>query len=53
MIETYLNTIPMQSVEQVTGDVKNYWTVSHGKKDACQEEVIRQKKNQIKTKKIN
>lgn len=38
MIETYLNTIPIQS-EQVTEDGKNYWTVSQGKKDACQEEV--------------
>lgn len=36
MIETYLNTIPMQSTEQGTEDNKNYWTPG---KDACQEEV--------------
>lgn len=36
MIETYLNTIPMQSTDQGTEDNKNYWTPG---KDACQEEV--------------
>lgn len=39
MIETYLNTIPMQTTDQETGDNKNYWTP--GGKDACQEEVIK------------
>lgn len=41
MIETYLNTIPIQSTDQGTGENKNYWTPG---KDACQEEVFKKKK---------